>query len=157
MRRIFFITALSLLSLLWLRPIATFAAQPALVVVVAPESPLRDVSSADLRKLFLRNSTTLGGRPAVPLNHPPGTPDRLQFDQQVLGMREAEVGRYWVDRRVRGESAPPHTIASVPLLRRVVTKLTGAVAYMRVTEADSTVRVLLVDGKGPKDAGYALR
>ena len=133
------------------------AERSAVVVVISRDSPLSDVSSAELRKLFLRNTNTVNGRELVPFNHPPGSAVRVQFDRGVLKMSEAEVGRYWVDRRIRGESGPPHVVPNAKLMLALVKRFPGAIGYLRAEEADNSVRVLRVDGKLPGAAEYALK
>lgn len=149
-------SSLLLLSGLWPRG-SEAEGGAVLVVIVGRQSPVRDVSRAELRKLFMRYSSTLDGRPAIPLNQPASTPVRVLFDGLVLQMSEAEVGRYWVDRRVRGEPEAPRSVASVSMLIRVVAKLPGAVGYVRTKELDGSVRALLVEGKDPSHPSYPLR
>jgi hypothetical protein len=146
-----------LLMLIPLLPWTTRARTPAVLVVVAKGTDLTDVSVAELRKLFLRNTTGIDGHKMVPLNQPAKTEMRMQFDQLALGMSEAEVGRYWVDRRVRGESGPPTTLPSSQLVLRVVAKLPDSIGYMREDEVDASVRVLKVNGKSPSDPDYPLK
>ncbi|MET0339456.1 MAG: hypothetical protein ABW252_00560 [Polyangiales bacterium] len=153
--------AIALVSLVLLHvvgpgPERGHAASRTLVVFVSRESPLREVSRAELRNLFLRHSSMIGPHTAIPVHQQPTAAARDKFDAAVLSMSEAELGRYWVDRRVRGESGPPRAIASLAVLLRVVAKLPGAVAYAYANEVDATVRVLRIDGKDPRDPSYPL-
>lgn len=143
-------------------PVLLLATAPAqayvpLVVVVGNDSPLKGVSSAELRKLFLRNSESIQGGSLIPFNHPPGTPLRARFDQTILGMTAAEVGRYWVDRRLRGQPGPPRSADSAQLLKRVAAQLKNAITYIEADQIDGSVRALSIDGKSHTDAHYALR
>jgi ABC-type phosphate transport system substrate-binding protein len=134
------------------------AGAPALVVViVADSSTVKDVSRMELRKLFLRNTSSVGGQSMIPLNHPAKSDTRVRFDKLVLGMNEAEVGRYWIDRRVRGESGPPRVVQPADLLKEVVSRLPGAISYVRSDQVDNKVRVLTIDGKGPSHPDYPLK
>ena len=152
-------TSLALLTFLMLMlPAGSSASSPPLVVVIVADGhSLTNVSKAELRRLFLRNTKEIDGQTLVPLNHPPGTNMRVAFDRLVLGMEEAEVGRYWIDRRIRGESGPPRTVGPPPLLRKVVSRLPGAISYVRADEVDDSVQVLRIDGKVPSDPGYPLK
>ena len=40
----------------------------------------------------------------------PRTVDRVGFDQVVLKMDPDAVGRFWIDRKIRGGSGPPRTV-----------------------------------------------
>ncbi len=130
----------------------------ALAVIVAPTSKLHQISLADLRRAFLSERVTdEQGNRLIPLNHPPKSPDRVGFDRLVSSMDADGVGRFWIDRRIRGGSGPPRTVESLSTLRRVVEKLPGAIGYLRPGQLSNEVRVLRVDGKLPEDPGYPLR
>ena len=74
-----------------------------LAVIVSPESKLSNISVADLRRVFQSERLTdPDGSKLIPLNHPPKTVDRVGFDQVVLGMDPETVGRFWIDRKIRG-------------------------------------------------------
>jgi hypothetical protein len=66
------------------------------------------------------------------------------------------VGRFWIDRKIRGGSGPPRTVESLATLRRVVEKLPGAIGYIRPGQLSNEVRAIRVDGKLPEDPGYPL-
>jgi len=130
----------------------------ALAVIVAPTSKLTHISFEDLRNTF--RSSPIGdgeGNHLIALNHPPRTEDRVGFDRVVLGMDPDAVGRFWIARKVRGESGPPRSVPSLTNLRRVVEKLPGAIGYIRPAQLSSQVRAIRVDGKLPEDPGYRVR
>jgi hypothetical protein len=158
---------LPLLATLGIVLVALFALTPrlvragndvALAVIVSPESKLTNISLDDLRRVFQSERLTdPDGLKLIPLNHPPKTVDRVGFDQAVLGMDPESVGRFWIDRKIRGGSGPPRTVESLATLRRVVEKLPGAIGYIRPAQLSSEVRAIRVDGKLPEDAGYPVR
>lgn len=130
----------------------------ALAVIVAPGSKLASISLADLKRVFQSERLTdPDGNRLIALNHPPKTVDRVGFDQVVLGMDPDAVGRFWIDRKIRGGSGPPRTVESLATLRRVVEKLPGAIGYIRPAQLSSEVRAIRVDGKLPEDPGYPVR
>jgi len=130
----------------------------ALAVVVSPSSKLTNLSVADLRRVFQSERLTdPDGNKLIALNHPPKTPDRVGFDQVVLGMDADAVGRFWIDRKIRGGNGPPRTVDSLATLRRVVEKLPGAISYLRPAQLSTEVRAIRIDGKLPEDPGYPVR
>jgi hypothetical protein len=158
--------ALPLLALLgaWLLCLVVLAPRPlragndvTLAIIVSPSSKLTNISLSDLRRVFQSERLTdPDGNRLIALNHPPKTVDRMGFDQVVLGMDADAVGRYWIDRKIRGSSGPPRTVESLSTLRRVVEKLPGAIGYIRPGQLSNEVRALRVDGKLPEDSGYPL-
>jgi len=130
----------------------------ALAIIVAPRSKLTNISGADLRRVFeSERLTDPDGNRLIALNHPPKTPDRVGFDQTMLGRDPDETGRFWIDRKIRGGSGPPRTVESLATLRRVVEKLPGAIGYIRPGQLSNEVRAIRVDGKLPEDPGYPVR
>lgn len=128
-----------------------------LAVVVARNSPIERLSRFEMKKLYLgSNLQTEGGQRILALHQQPDAPDRVTFERQVLGMASDELARYWIDRRIRGEGGAPRAIASVELLQRVASRLPGAVAYLRLDQVGSELRVLPVDGVLPGDSAYPL-
>src|ERR1041384_1580543 len=129
-----------------------------LAVIVSPSSKLTTIRSDDLRRVFQSERITdPDGNRLIALNHPPKTVDRVGFDQAVLGMDADAVGRFWIDRKIRGGNGPPRTVESLATLRRVVEKLPGAIGYIRPAQLTNEVRATRVDGKLPEDPGYLVR
>lgn len=125
-----------------------------LAVVAAKEFPADELSFGDLKRLYMGDPINVSGKRVVPLAMPPHSPERVAFDESVLGMNPDEVGRYWIDRKIRGQSGAPKALDSGELLVRVVSKVDGAVAYVRPNLVGPGVKVLRIDGKAPSDPGY---
>lgn len=137
--------------------VAHAQAHPVLVVVVGLKTNLTDISLAMLRRAFQGEvAHTTDGKRLVPLNHAVGSEERTRFDQAVLGLSPSEVGRFWINRRIRDEAPPPRTLPSADLGVRVVASYPGAIAYVNSTQVTSNIRVVRIDGKLPGDAGYLL-
>lgn len=126
----------------------------ALAVIVAADSPVRELALHELRRLYLGDPVTTAGQKLVPLSQASRSPSRVGFDRAVLGMSPEEVTRYWIDRKIRGQSGPPKSIDSPDLLQRVVARLPGGLGYVRSTDVRSEVKALRIDGKLPGEPGY---
>ena len=156
---------LVLLTLLAQGPLALASAQQPraatssspMVVIVSAHSKLRDISRSMLKRIFMGEVTEFDGVRFVPLNYTVENPMRASFDEVMLGLKGDAVGRYWVDRRIRGQGMPPRTVPTSSVVRVAVAKLRGAVGYIRAAELDSSVRALTIDGVAYTDAGYPLR
>lgn len=128
-----------------------------LIIIVGRASPLRNIELGDLRRSFSGDPVAEpGGSKLIPLNHPPKTPDRVAFDQMVLGMSPENVANFWIDRKIRGQSGPPRTVSSLSILLGVVSRLPGAIGYVRPQYVTAEVRALNVAGKSPGSPGYPL-
>lgn len=159
-RRVFLITTLALASTCLIGASADLLhAEPkaVLAVVVAKESPLESVSLRDLKRLYLSEQVNgPGGQRLIALNHERGTMERTAFDEHVLGMTPDEVGRYWIDRKIRGQLGPPKTVSPLERLRAAIKRVDGTLTYLRLGDIQDGMRVLRVDGKAPGDPGYPL-
>jgi hypothetical protein len=142
---------------------ATAAAGPALgagqgkvrlAIVVARDSPIDEISFYDLKRLYQGETINAAGKRLLALNLPPMSEDRVRFDHAVLGMAPEVVARYWIDRKIRGQSGPPKSLDTPDLVQRVVMRLAGGIGYARLSDLKPDVKVLRVDGKTPRDGGY---
>lgn len=120
---------------------------PSFVVIAHPSLQFSEMRANELKNIFLRRAGTLRGNDLVPLNYPKNLPLRLNFDQVVLQMSPEEVGRYWVDFRIRGGGHPPRTISTPELMVRVVAELRNSIGYVPASLANSPhVKIVLVRG-----------
>jgi hypothetical protein len=86
------------------------AAGKPLLVIMAASSRNKDISTSTLRRVFQGLSTEFeGSKRFIPVNHPIGTPARIQFDRTVLGLEPNQVGAFWIDRaHSRRDAAAAH-------------------------------------------------
>lgn len=127
-----------------------------LVVVVARGSSVTNLSRGELRRCFLSEPVSAGGKPLVPFNASPNTPERIAFDRAVLGMSPDEVGRFWIDRKVRGQSAAPRSLPSNAHIAKVAAKFPGAIGYLPADALTADVQAVAIDGVPYTDARYTL-
>lgn len=126
-----------------------------LLVVVAHATGLTEISSALLRRAFEGYPAEYQpGKRLLPLNHPISSPERQRFDRAVLGLNPDEVGRFWVDQRIRSAGQPPRTLPSPELAVRVVLSFAGAITYTTANMVKPGLNVLKIDGKAPSDPSY---
>jgi hypothetical protein len=130
---------------------------PRLALVVARQSPLQQLSRFELKKLYLgAHIVDPSGERIIPFNQSANAPDRLAFEQKVLGMSPDQVASYWIDRKIRGQSGAPKAAGSPELVQKVVSKVEHSIAYVRLEQVRPEVRVIAIDGKLPTDAAYQL-
>jgi hypothetical protein len=144
----------ALVALLCLARLAS-ADNQRLVVVVAKTSPVTNVSRLDLKRSFLGEAITVSGVRLAPFNAVPNSHERAGFDLAVLSMNPEEVGRFWVDRKVRGHGAAPRSLPAIHLAK-VIAKFPGAIGYLRVDQLTPDVKPVKVDGVAHDDARYTI-
>ena len=126
---------------------------------MASTAGISNIDSGTLRRVFKGYPTDQGGKRLVPFNQNVGAADRVRFDNVVLGLTPDQIGRFWVDQKIRQVSQPPRTVPTVELLLRVVASLPGAISYVaRAPERlPPEARAITVDGKTPSAPDYPLR
>jgi hypothetical protein len=127
-----------------------------LVVVVAKGSSVTSISGSELKHCFLGDATSVGGKTLVPFNTEARTPERAGFDRGALGMSPDEVGRYWVDRKVRGQSGAPRSLPSLMHVQKVVAKFPNAISYLPADQLTADVQPVKLDGVAYTDRDYPL-
>jgi len=135
------------------------AAQPTkrLVIVTQKSNALVELSLRDLKHMYLSEQVDGPGGRLIPLQQAAGSPVREAFERLVLKMSPDEVGRFWIDRKIRGQKGAPKAVAPVELLRRVIVSLPNTVTYLNATDLTDDLKVLKVEGQGPQDPGYLLQ
>ena len=154
-RRQFFRVVGTLLVAPSATPLRAAEAKVRLVVVVAKNQALSDLSLKDLRNLYKGDQISgPDGKRLTPFAMPVHSPERVAFDRAVLGMSPDQVASYWIDRKIRGQSGAPKSVASPELLLRVVAGFEGAIGYLRVEDTPGVLKTILIGGKSASDSDY---
>lgn len=127
----------------------------AIAVIVNRNNPIDNVTAADLRRLYLGNTTVFSNRERVVLLEQAGL--RESFYRTVLNMSSDRVKRHWIGVVFSGSGAtPPKTVSQADLVLDFVRHARGAIAFVDARVVDPTVKVLAVEGSRPGDPDYAL-
>ncbi|CAN5399075.1 hypothetical protein BH11MYX1_BH11MYX1_49060 [soil metagenome] len=137
--------------------VKTASADPKkLVIVVAKGSSVTSISRSDLKHCFMGDSFSVDGKPLVPFNSQPKTSERVGFDREILAMSPDEVGRYWVDRKIRGQSGAPRSLPSLTHVQKVVAKFPNAISYVPEDQLTPDLQPVKLDGTSFTDKRYTL-
>ena len=125
-------------------------------VVVNRANPVANLSLEQLRRLYLGTSTTFPGGGRVILVESPGL--RTGFYHQLLGMTDGQLKRHWLGVMFAGQGGtPPREIPAIQDLRRFVSEHAGAIAFLALRDADTSVKILAIGGVKPGEPKYPLR
>lgn len=128
----------------------------AVVVVVAKGSKIKSLTRGELRRCFSGDALVVNDNRLIPFNSPPGSVERIAFDRFVLGMSPDQAGRFWVDRKIRGQSPAPRALPSALHVTKIVAKFPSAISYVRADHLTDDVQVVAIDGVLPTAAGYPI-
>ena len=124
-----------------------------LVVIVAKGAKVTNLTKAELKRCFSGEAVMIGEQRLIPFNLAPASVERAAFERTILGMSPEQAGRYWVDRKIRGQGQPPRQLTASSVVK-IVAKFPGAIGYVTKAQVTSDVRVISIDGAAPGTTGY---
>ncbi|GAB1393327.1 hypothetical protein MASR1M60_14900 [Rhodocyclaceae bacterium] len=136
-RRIFLIICLTLLpSLLTL-------VRAELVVIVHPDSGIKEMTRDELINIYLGRFRRLSsGQVAEPIDAPNDSSLRTLFYQQLVGKSLSEINAYWARLVFSGKTRPPQSSPSIDEAIRHVSQKPAALTYIPREQVDGRVRVV---------------
>jgi ABC-type phosphate transport system substrate-binding protein len=128
-------------------------------VVVNEETPVADLSLAEVRKVFLGERQYWNSKlPVVLLIRAPVARERDVVLRVIYQMTEAQFKQYWVAKIFRAEvTGPPKIVYTNDLQYELVSAMPGAIAFVDSRNVHPGVKVVRVDGLLPGDKNYPLR
>jgi ABC-type phosphate transport system substrate-binding protein len=130
-----------------------------IAVVVHPDTPVSDLSLAEVRKVLLGERQYWNAKtPVVLLIRAPVARERDVVLRVIYQMSEVQFKQYWVAKIFRAEVAsPPKIVYSNDLQFDLVTAMPGAIAFVDARNLRPGLKVLSVDGHLPGEKDYPLR
>ena len=124
---------------LWLLPLGNALAE-GMVVIAHASVPRTD--TATVQRLYTGRVIEIGGIAVVPLNAPPGHPDRTRFLRDYLKQDDEKYIGYWTVRRYIGKGAPPREL-NPGEMAGVIQTTPGAIGYVPKSELRPGMNVIL--------------
>ncbi len=76
----------------------------------------------------------------------------------VYQMPEDELKKTWIEKLYRAEiSDTPKVVLTPETMKKFVASISNSIGFINMSDVDSSVKVLKIDGKGPSDEGYPLK
>src|ERR1700739_424719 len=140
-------------------PVSASGAEQSLAIIVNQSNSVENVSTEELRKIFLgERSHWPNGRRITLVMMEPGQPERETLLRDVCRMSEADLRRRFLQGLLTGEvRVSPKTLSSPAGVRKFVFNVPGAIGYLRPEDVDDAVKVIRIDGHLPGDAEYPLK
>ena len=130
-----------------------------IAVVVHPDTPVSDLSLAEVRKVFLGERQYWNSKlPVALLIRAPVARERDVVLRVIYQMSEAQFKQYWIAKIFRAEvTSPPKIVYSNDMQDDLVFAIPGAIAFVDARSVRPGLKVLRVDGRLPGDRDYPLR
>jgi ABC-type phosphate transport system substrate-binding protein len=128
-------------------------------VVVHPDTPVSNLTLAEVRKVFLGERQYWSSNvPVVLLIRAPVARERSVVLKTIYQMSDSQFKQYWIAKIFRAESASaPKVVYSNDMANELLTAIPGAIAFIDTREVRPGAKVIRVDGRLPGEAGYPLR
>lgn len=127
-------------------------------VIVNKDNPVTSVSTADLAKIMKQEKQYWeGGKKVYLILQEAGSSEKKIVLQRIYKMSDEDLKKYWLGKMFRGEIASfPKTLGSSEAVKRFISQVPNAIGFIDSSAADSSVKVLSIDGKAPGEKGYLL-
>jgi ABC-type phosphate transport system substrate-binding protein len=136
----------------------------AIVVIVNSANPIDNLSTAELKKLFLSDRSHWDtGKSVAPVIVSAGAAERTAFLKIVCSMNDGDFNKYFLQAAFTGKSAtPPKEVSSPGAVKSFVASSPGAIGFVKAGDfhgdgSDGGVRAVKIDGLAASDTGYKLR
>jgi ABC-type phosphate transport system substrate-binding protein len=128
-------------------------------LVAHPDTPVSNLTLAEVRKVFLGERQYWSANvPVVLLIRAPVARERNVVLKTIYQMSDSQFKQYWIAKIFRAESASaPKVVYSNDMANELVTAIPGAIAFIDTREVRPGAKVIRVDGRLPGEAGYPLR
>jgi hypothetical protein len=134
------------------------AAQGDVAVVVRSDTPVDNLSFADVRKLFMGDRQYWSSNlRVILLIRAPAAHERDVVLKTIYGMTEAQFRQYWISKVFRLEaSIGPKIVYSSDMATELVNAVPGAVTFMDSSNVPKSLKILKIDSRLPGEKGYRL-
>jgi ABC-type phosphate transport system substrate-binding protein len=130
-----------------------------IAVVVHPDTPVSEMSLAEVRKVFLGERQYWNSKmPVILLVRAPVAKERDVVLRTIYQMSESQFKQFWVAKIFRSEAvSAPKIVYSSDMTNQLVSAVPGAIAFMDAKSVAPGLKVIKIDGRLPGEAGYPLR
>lgn len=139
-----------------------WASPPDALVFVSRHGPETGVSSRDLRRIYLGQTTRWrDGHRIVLAVRPATTPAGKAFFDRVVQISEIDFSRLWLGILFRGDAASaPRVVSGADDLKRFLARTPDALGFLLASDwdaRDTSIRAWAVDGALPGTPAYPYR
>lgn len=109
--------------------------------VVISNSKMKDLSTAQIKAIFLKKITVIDNINAVPVNLGAMDLTREKFENKIVEMNFERLKSYWTKEHYIGKR-PPVSMQSEESVKAFVKNVEGAIGYINANNLDNSVKVL---------------
>jgi len=118
-------------------------ARAEIVVIVASDNPVRELSNQEVADIFLGETDHFpGGSRAEPIDQVESSADRMAFYETVIRLSPVQLRMHWSKQIFTGRAYPPRQLGDAQTVRAAVSRNPRAIGYLDSRYVDDSVRVV---------------
>ena len=110
------------------------------IIVAKDWDEAENISSAELKQIYLGRIKSFAGRKVKPAGSSSGSAIHREFSQNFLGMTEDQLKQHWIREKLKGGARPPKSFRKSLFVMAYVAKVKGGIGY--VSQKDLSKNVL---------------
>ena len=112
------------------------------IVVVHPNNDI-ELTEKEVQRIFLGKLKAFpGGQSAIPVDLPPGSKERDEFNKSIIKKNAKQVSSYWSRLIFTGKGLPPKQVDAAADAKALVARNPDAIAYIDKSMLDGTVKMV---------------
>jgi hypothetical protein len=130
-----------------------------IAVVVHPDTPVSDMTVAEVRKVFTGDRQYwTSNMPVILLVRAPVAREREVVLKQIYQMSESQFKQFWIAKIFRSEAvSAPKIVYSSDMANQILSAVPGSIAFVDAKAVAPGLKVVKVNGHLPGEADYPLR
>ncbi|MCP5015786.1 MAG: phosphate ABC transporter substrate-binding protein [Ketobacter sp.] len=113
------------------------------IAVIVNPANTDAIKKENIASLYLAKTRTFpGGKTAIPLDRPEGSPIRVEFVSKVIEKDESQMKSYWSRLIFTGKGVPPKVLESDAEVKGMVARNPDAIGFIDTVAVDDTVKVV---------------
>lgn len=130
-----------------------------IAVVVHPDTPVTDMTVAEVRKVFIgERQYWTSNMPVILLVRAPVAREREVVLKVIYQMTESQFKQFWIAKIFRSEAvSAPKIVYSSDMANQILSAVPGAIGFVDAKSVAPGLKVVKVNGKLPGDPEYPLR
>jgi hypothetical protein len=130
-----------------------------IAVVVHPDTPVTDMTVAEVRKVFIgERQYWTSNMPVILLVRAPVAREREVVLKVIYQMTESQFKQFWIAKIFRSEAvSAPKIVYSSDMANQILAAVPGSIAFVDAKAVAPGLKVVKVNGQLPGDPGYPLR
>ncbi len=135
------------------------AASLELVILVHKDNPITDISSVDLRRIWLGKISEINGVSINPFSAETQLNSKIVFYKSILNKSRKGLQKYYMREEVNQDFKKPQSLKNIDLLLFEIQTDTTAICFINKTDIPDSlnVKIITVDGKDSGDKDYIIK